>query len=190
MTGQAWYQELNFVANFVSELDVGEDKTHVALITFSTTAVVSFTYRKSFDREKLAEYIRGGVGVKFQGDQPGEGQTNIGAGLELLVESLNSEVGKKGYRGEAPVVVIVTDGNPTDSNDKLTKYADILAGQGADIYAIGVGSSVNKFTLSEIASGPGFNNVHSKNRPAPCSCAQVPARSKEAGSATHAELNI
>ena len=97
----------------------------VALAMFSTSAIVSFDYSFSYSIGDLVQKVTD-ENVEFLGDRPFEGETAVGAGLELLVEDLNANVGQRGYRGGAPVVIVVTDGNPTDSKQKLEKYASIL----------------------------------------------------------------
>lgn len=161
MTGQDWQNEVQFVATFVSRLDatngmaadrIAEDKAHVALLTFSSTTAVNFGYDYSYDASALVQFVRNSV--PYIGNEANEGLTNLAGALEKVV-ALNKVPGIAGYRGVAPVVVIVTDGNPTDSIEKLTAHVNTIQRQGeygTEIYAIMVGKRINTETLQRISS--------------------------------------
>jgi hypothetical protein len=78
--------------------------------------------------------------------------TATGAALNLVRTQLLL-AGRRGYRGVDTAVVVITDGHTLEEQSVLLDAVQQLHSTGASVYALGVGSEVNKPELHLIASG-------------------------------------
>src|SRR5262249_49763082 len=80
--------------------------------------------------------------------------TNLGAGLDLLAQSLRNEVQKStpDQKGDwKPIVFLMTDGLPTDNwRDALNRFKSSVGSAGGNIIAIGCGEDVDLDVLKAI----------------------------------------
>lgn len=80
--------------------------------------------------------------------------TNLGAGLELLAQSIRNEVRKSTaeQRGDwRPIIFLMTDGQPTDNwRDGLNRFRATVSPKDANIIAIGCGEDVDMDVLKAI----------------------------------------
>lgn len=81
------------------------------------------------------------------------GSTALGQALRLLNRCLATEVRQSGpnQKGDyQPLVLIMTDGEPTDDWEQTAQEVKKKAGKLANIVAVGCGSEVNSATLKKI----------------------------------------
>ncbi|MBI1829818.1 MAG: VWA domain-containing protein [Planctomycetes bacterium] len=80
--------------------------------------------------------------------------TNLGAGLDLLAQSIRTEVRKSSaeQRGDwRPIIFLMTDGQPTDNwRDSLNRFRAAVSPKDANIIAIGCGEDVDMDVLKAI----------------------------------------
>ncbi|MFM2374090.1 MAG: hypothetical protein RLZZ234_85 [Candidatus Parcubacteria bacterium] len=129
-----------------------KDKDQVGIATFATEAFI--VEQLSTDRSRIADEVRT-LRVEPKEER---GSTNTGDGLKAgMVELLSPRHNKDARK----VVVLLTDGkaNAPESRDVTPEeYAQALAeearARGIEVYAIGLGSTVNATFLASLASTP------------------------------------
>lgn len=138
-------KEMEFIHNVVDVLDVGPNKTRVALMTFSDDAEFHIKLEHNVNKETFmtlsntAKYIGGG--------------TDTGNALRLLRE--------EGFHGQeveqrpeaAKIVIILTDGLSI-SPDTTAREAKFMKNNGIQIFSIGIGEGIDKQELIDMASEP------------------------------------
>ena len=120
----------------------------VALVTFSSTAVVRFNFVASFDKSTIVASI---LASPYQASG-----TATGASLDLVRLSVLTTAA--GYRGSNAVVIVVTDGQSQEASTVVATAAAQLQGM-AEVFAVGVGAEVNIVELNTIASSPSSSHV-------------------------------
>ncbi|XP_076472877.1 matrilin-1-like [Babylonia areolata] len=138
-----YHRQLDFLANLTRELDVGPQGTHVAAASFSRGARLDFYLNDFTDVDVLEQKIRD---IPFmQGDT-----TETYDGLRIAREQLLSP--SNGARNDVPhLIIIVTDGNSV--NRTATKLqADLAREDNIEVFAVGIGDSVDQDQLAEIAT--------------------------------------
>jgi len=135
MTGSPIAAAQSAAISFVGQLD--PDEAQVAVVGFSTSAAVLQPLTGDF-REV----------VRAVGRIEAGGQTNYRDALEKALDELTSPGARP---GAPPVVVMMTDGKPTDRN-LVVRASDDLKGIGATLYTIGLGPNVDAELLRTIAS--------------------------------------
>lgn len=139
---------LGAASTFASNLGAQDG---LSLITFASEAELELPITN--DASLVARWIRNLTIA--EGEETGF--TNTIEALELADEELNSENHNPDARR---VAVILTDGQPTDPDDERAiieetiALADQLDLKGIEIYAIGLGSEVDRDFIRELASGP------------------------------------
>ncbi len=138
---------LQAASRFVSELKNGDQ---VSVVSFATEADLLQGLSKS--HSSVANKI---LGLKID-ERSEAGFTNTGAALLTAQTELNSAAHDPDARR---VLVILTDGLPTAENDRdvvteTIETAKQISEDGVEIYAIGLGSGVDKSFIENIASSP------------------------------------
>lgn len=143
-----WRLLLQFVSDIVYRLPIGTDATRVGLIRFSTTAS-SLIYLNSYmDKKTLQEEI---MKVAYA-----DGQTNTAAALKMLYEQQFQS--SKGDRVPVQnIAVVITDGDPSITDNPLHDAGEIVQQNNIITYAIGISSRVSDITLQRIVSTAGTN---------------------------------
>ena len=80
----------------------------IAHVTFGTSARIDFDYNDYTTAAAVEQAV-----LDLSGSRIG-GNTELGSALQLTSNSLQRS--SAGFRGANPIVVIVTDGQPTDSS--------------------------------------------------------------------------
>lgn len=138
-------KEMQFIHDIVDVLDVGPNKTRVALMTFSDKAEFHVKLEHNVDKETFitlsntAKYIGGG--------------TDTGNALRILRE--------EGFHGQnvqdrpeaAKIVIILTDGLSI-SPDTTAREAKFMKNNGIQIFSVGIGEGIDKQELIDMASAP------------------------------------
>ncbi|XP_033748050.1 cartilage matrix protein-like [Pecten maximus] len=147
-TAQNFRLELSFVNQVVDYLDVGNDLTHVGVITFSSNATMRFPLNRYTSKDEVKTAVKA---IDWQG-----GNTYTNEALKMLMNE-GFTVGNGARKGVAQVGIIVTDGNSTDPYKTRRQAAQVL-NKGIYMFAIGIGS-VNRAELNTLASDPNSDYV-------------------------------
>jgi uncharacterized protein YegL len=95
-------------------------------------------------------------------DLQADGVTDMGAAFEKLAEQL--DVNKLGQHGFPPVLVLISDGQPTDDWKKpLKKVLDSNWGKRAARVAIAIGKDADKETLKAFVNNPEIPVLEANN---------------------------
>ena len=132
------------VVNIVNSLAIGQDKTRVAVVRFSSDATLMFNLNSYTQKSTLIQAIRG---IEYT-----SGGTNTAQALALLREAIFSEVlGVRSDFEATKVAIVITDGHSNNAAE-TKKQADLLRDdENFLIYAIGIGSGVGITELNNIA---------------------------------------
>lgn len=137
MEGGKMVAAKNAVISFLGELMPGA--AQVALVPFSTGAEV--TQPLTPDLDKIVQGLRSIEPI---------GMTNMRPGLELALAELEGPMA----RPEVPrIVVLMTDGRPTDEAQALVAAAAVKS-SGFTLYTIGLGRDLDADVLRRMASTP------------------------------------
>ena len=132
-----------FVAQISSSLNIGLQRNLVSVISYANSASLHFGLTRHTDKSSLLQAIRA---VPYTG-----GSTNTAAALRLLQS--NPSLGlRNGYRH---IVVFLTDGRSSDTNETLRIASQIHSTNVYDIISIGIGNA-NVQELEGIASDIDF----------------------------------
>lgn len=137
MEGGKMVAAKNAVISFLGELVPGA--AQVALVPFSTTADVLQPLTQDLDR--IVQALRSIEPI---------GMTNMRPGLELALAELEGPTARPGV---PRIVVLMTDGRPTDEAQALVAAAAVKSA-GMTLYTIGLGSDLDADTLRRMASSP------------------------------------
>ena len=132
------------VENIVSSLTIGEDKTRVAVMVFSSSASLIFNLNSYNESDTLVEAIKN---IRYTG-----GGTNTALALKTLRLGAFSEIlGVRPENESTRIAIVITDGrsnNPTET----AQEAELLRNSAKfRIYAIGIGSGIGEDELISIA---------------------------------------
>ncbi|MEO8082586.1 MAG: VWA domain-containing protein [Ardenticatenales bacterium] len=140
MSGTKMGAARSAVLEFVGQLDYGLHQ--VALISFSTDVTLV---------QPLTNNPRALIrAIPELGDDAG---TNMAAAMALAGTELDSPRARKGAR---QVVVLLSDGRPTDSADGVVSMASQFRSMGRDVYTIGLGLDVDGGFMRLVATAPNF----------------------------------
>ncbi|KAM6910519.1 collagen alpha-6(VI) chain-like [Xenentodon cancila] len=131
---------INFTADIVNSLEVGEKFVRVALAQFSDRFQHEFHLNKYFQAEDMVKHIRN---VDYAG-----GNTYIGDALVKIKNYFQTSTGSRS--GIPKTLVLISDGN---SHDDVEDAADDLRTMGIDKFAIGVGD-IYDLQLLQITGTP------------------------------------
>ncbi|XP_044176608.1 collagen alpha-1(XII) chain-like [Acropora millepora] len=147
-----WVKMLNFMKEMIKAFNVGADKTHIAVVAFSTNAKVEF----KFDNLTGPSVTEEGYGrlidrIRFQ-----KGLTFIDKALLLADKDVFTTAA--GMRPELPqIAIVITDGRQTTDQGPFRELSEAslpLKRKNIQVYSLGIGSSVNQTQLNDIASSP------------------------------------
>jgi uncharacterized protein YegL len=86
-------------------------------------------------------------------DLVASGETMMGEAIELVRQSMEQLDHTKGYRGYPPVLVLISDGDPSDDVDKpLAALMKIGWAKAATRMAVAIGAGANREVLGRFAS--------------------------------------
>uniref|UniRef100_A0A4W5QQA5 VWFA domain-containing protein n=1 Tax=Hucho hucho TaxID=62062 RepID=A0A4W5QQA5_9TELE len=140
----------SFISALAGAFDIGEDKTRVAVVQYSTDTRTEFALNRHSKRGELLKAINT---LPYKG-----GNTMTGDAMDYLLKNIFTEVAgaRKGF---PKIAMIITDGK---SQDPVEEYAERLRNIGVEIFALGIkGADENE--LKEMASIP--HNTHVYNVP-------------------------
>ncbi|XP_049319312.1 collagen alpha-1(XII) chain isoform X4 [Astyanax mexicanus] len=138
----------SFIGAMAGAFDIGEDKTRVAVVQYSTDTRTEFNLNQHFRRADLLRAIKN---LPYKG-----GNTMTGEAMEYLVKNTFTEAA--GARKSFPkVAMIITDGK---SQDPVDEYARRLRNIGAEIFVLGI-KGADEEELREIASTPHNKHIYS-----------------------------
>lgn len=136
-------KQLIFVQDLVSLFDISPKKTRVGLVTYSDTVKPIFGFDAKQEKISLINKI---ANVTFMG-----GRTRTSEAFKFLREQgFSPDVAR---REVAHIVLTFTDGlskNPRDT----AREAELAKRKGIYLFSVGIGMSVEKTELADIASEP------------------------------------
>ncbi|XP_044022471.1 collagen alpha-1(XII) chain isoform X2 [Siniperca chuatsi] len=140
----------SFIGAMAGAFDIGEDKTRVAVVQYSTDTRTEFPLTRYNRRGDLLQAINS---LPYKG-----GNTMTGDAIDYLLQNIFTEAA--GSRKAFPkVAMIITDGK---SQDPVEEYAKRLRNIGVEIFVLGI-KGADEDELREIASTP--HNKHVYNVP-------------------------
>uniref|UniRef100_A0A3B3QGQ3 Collagen, type XII, alpha 1a n=1 Tax=Paramormyrops kingsleyae TaxID=1676925 RepID=A0A3B3QGQ3_9TELE len=136
----------SFMAAMAGAFDIGEDKTRVGVVQYSTDTRTEFNLNQYFKRGELLRAINT---LPYKG-----GNTMTGDALNYLLKNTFTEAA--GSRKSFPkVAMIITDGK---SQDPVEEHARKLKNIGVEVFVLGI-KGADEDELKEIASTPYKNHV-------------------------------
>ncbi|KAM9354603.1 collagen alpha-1(XII) chain [Pholidichthys leucotaenia] len=137
----------SFIAALAGAFDIGEDKTRVAVVQYSTDTRTEFNLTQHTRRGDLLQAINS---LPYKG-----GNTMTGEAIEYLLRNIFTEAA--GSRKAFPkVAMIITDGK---SQDPVEEHAKLLRNIGVEIFVLGI-KGADEAELREIASTPHSKHVY------------------------------
>uniref|UniRef100_A0A3B5B010 Collagen alpha-1(XII) chain n=1 Tax=Stegastes partitus TaxID=144197 RepID=A0A3B5B010_9TELE len=137
----------SFIAALAGAFDIGEDKTRVAVVQYSTDTRTEFPLTRYTRRGDLLQAINS---LPYKG-----GNTMTGDAIDYLLKNIFTEAA--GSRKAFPkVAMIITDGK---SQDPVEEYAKRLRNIGVEIFVLGI-KGADEDELREMASTPHSKHVY------------------------------
>ncbi|XP_041814167.1 collagen alpha-1(XII) chain [Chelmon rostratus] len=137
----------NFISATAGAFQIGEDKTRVAVVQYSSDARTEFNLNTHLTRPALLRAIGS---LAYKG-----GDTMTGNALDHLLKNTFSEAA--GVRKGFPrVLVIITDGK---SEDPVESYARQLRSRGVEIFVLGV-QQADEEEMKLMASTPYRSHIY------------------------------
>ena len=125
-----WRLVKNFATDIVRRLNIGEDKTRVAGILYSTLAYLRFDFSTYNTKQDIINDINGWFHLN--------GHTNTtGAFMEYLDKLTQAASGQRFTIQD--IIILITDGNTTRSKEGLIGNVTAVKALGAHIIGVGVG---------------------------------------------------
>ena len=143
----------NFVANVVSNLNIGPDQSRVGLVVYSDSAIVWFSLNTHSTNTSLLPAI---ANIPYV-----DGGTNTAAGITTCIQQFNPFYGARASSSGIPrIAIVVTDGM---SNNRAATVTAAEMAHSVNIlsYAVGIGGNVNMEELAAIALDPDSQYVRS-----------------------------
>lgn len=140
----------SFIAAMAGAFDIGEDKTRVAVVQYSTDTRTEFPLTRYTRRGDLLQAINS---LPYKG-----GNTMTGDAIDYLLRNIFTEAAGS-RKGFPKVAMIITDGK---SQDPVEEYAKRLRNIGVEIFVLGI-KGADEDELREMASTP--HNKHVYNVP-------------------------
>ncbi|XP_069108778.1 collagen alpha-3(VI) chain-like isoform X2 [Argopecten irradians] len=142
--------QLDFVKNFSRQVQIGPDHVLIGVVTFESREYNEFDLNENLDSADLINAISS---ITYK-----PGNTFTGKALALVNNhSLSADAGNRADAND--IVIVMTDGQSTDRNETLEEAALLKSAYpDLDVFAIGIGASVDKAELDAIATD-GANNV-------------------------------
>ncbi|XP_058604797.1 collagen alpha-1(XII) chain isoform X4 [Onychostoma macrolepis] len=137
----------SFIGAMAGAFDIGEDKTRVAVVQYSSDTRTEFNLNQYHRRPDVLRAIKN---LPYKG-----GNTMTGDAMDYLVK--NTFTAAAGARKGFPkVAMIITDGK---SQDPVGEYAERLRNIGAEIFVLGI-KGADEDELKEIASAPHSKHIY------------------------------
>ncbi|KAL6105800.1 col12a1 [Pungitius sinensis] len=140
----------SFIAALAGAFDIGEEKTRVAVVQYSTDTRTEFPLTRYSRRGDLLQAINN---LPYKG-----GNTMTGDAIDYLLQNIFTEAAGS-RKGFPKVAMIITDGK---SQDPVEEYAKRLRNIGVEIFVLGI-KGADEDELREMASKP--HNRHVYNVP-------------------------
>ncbi|CAG5866270.1 unnamed protein product [Menidia menidia] len=137
----------SFIAALAGAFDIGEDKTRVAVVQYSTDTRTEFPLTTYTRRGDLLQAINS---LPYKG-----GNTMTGDAIDFLLKNIFTEAAGS-RKGFPKVAMIITDGK---SQDPVEEYAKRLRNIGVEIFVLGI-KGADEDELREIASTPHSKHVY------------------------------
>ncbi|KAM5164247.1 collagen alpha-1(XII) chain-like [Mantella aurantiaca] len=139
---------LDFMSSLVSAFDIGEDKTRVGVVQYSSDTRTEFNMNRYYNQAELLAAIKR---IPYKG-----GNTMTGEAIDYLRK--NAFVQSAGARKGFPkIAVIITDGK---SQDEVEIPAKELQNLGVEVFTLGIKAADAK-ELKQMASLPSLKHVYS-----------------------------
>ena len=138
-------QVKQFTKDIVDSFEIGHDKTHVGVVTFSEFAELQIKLSDTFDREEL--YTRIG-NLTYQGFRTATDDALRVVNREAFTLSGGAR------QGVAQVLIFLTDGKCTLCEDSIEDLVKPLKNRGVTIYTVGITDNINRTELEIISSDP------------------------------------
>ena len=131
-----------FVVQYALNFDIGPNHMQMGVVTFSSKVLPIFSLNKYSNQVSLIGAINN-IGYY-------SGNTNTGQALEYVAtNSFTPQAG--GRAGAAKILVVMTDGQSTHPSQTI-QAANKIHQMNIKVFAIGIGSGVDKAELNAIAS--------------------------------------
>ncbi|KAK3739519.1 hypothetical protein QZH41_016191, partial [Actinostola sp. cb2023] len=141
-----------FVKHVIDFFNIGPKGTHVAVVTYSTFAVVEFQLNTHTTKTALKKAVNQ---IYYRA-----GWTYTADAIELTTEKVfATKFGMRPDKGIPKVTVLLTDG--FSSGWGVSSAANAIKKLGVNMFCIGVGGRTNKPELRDIASDPDSTHVFS-----------------------------
>lgn len=139
-----FFQQINLVKTFVENSNIGPSNVQVSVVTFSTIVQEVFNLSRYQSKEALLSSMNT---IKYS-----TGSTHTSEAILYAVQHSFTHAA-----GDRPLVpnflVVVTDGRSTFPSN-TTGAANLAHQAGIITFAIGIGSSVSRQELQDIATSP------------------------------------
>ncbi|KAJ7988915.1 hypothetical protein DPEC_G00314140 [Dallia pectoralis] len=137
----------SFLSAMAGAFDIGEDKTRVAVVQYSTDTRTEFGLDRYTKRGELLKAINT---LPYKG-----GNTMTGDAIDYLLQNIFTE-SAGARKGFPKIAMIITDGK---SQDPVEEYAKQLRNTGVEIFALGI-KGADEEELNEMASTPYSTHVY------------------------------
>ncbi|XP_014859001.1 PREDICTED: collagen alpha-1(XII) chain isoform X2 [Poecilia mexicana] len=137
----------SFIGALAGAFDIGEDKTRVAVVQYSTDTRTEFPLTRYTRRGDLLQAINS---LPYKG-----GNTMTGDAIDYLMKNIFTEAAGS-RKGFPKVAMIITDGK---SQDPVEEHAEKLRNIGVEIFVLGI-KGADEDELKEIASTPHGKHVY------------------------------
>ncbi|XP_061479123.1 collagen alpha-1(XII) chain isoform X1 [Rhineura floridana] len=137
---------LDFIITLVSAFDIGEDKTRVGVVQYSSDTRTEFNLNQYLNKRDLIEAIQR---IPYKG-----GNTMTGEAIDYLIKNTFTE-SSGARKGFPKVAIIITDGK---SQDEVEIPARELQSIGVEVFSLGIKAADAK-ELKLIASQPSLKHV-------------------------------
>uniref|UniRef100_K1R0L2 Collagen alpha-1(XII) chain n=1 Tax=Magallana gigas TaxID=29159 RepID=K1R0L2_MAGGI len=153
-------ESVDFVYNVTEYLAIGTSEMQVSIVIFSSSHSEEFDLNDFTTKADLLNAIKNLRGTRTTG------KTYTYDAIDYVRENSFSSA-KGGRSGANRTVVILTDGLSNNFTRTVTAADELRAGLGAEVFAIGIGSTVSKSNdeLKGIASDPDSYYAISHPRP-------------------------
>ncbi|XP_013415045.2 cartilage matrix protein-like [Lingula anatina] len=139
----------DFVRNFVSSFNIGNQHVQIALIQYSSRTTIESYFSNASSK---AEVYRTIDQIQYT-----SGNTHTGEAIRDMWQNLFSA--KNGARlGAIKIGIVITDGQSSDVS-LTTNEAKNARDNGINMFAIGVGTNIKTTELNSIASDPDNRHV-------------------------------
>lgn len=148
-------ESVDFVYNVTEYLAIGTSEMQVSIVIFSSSHSEEFDLNDFTSKADLLNAIKNLRGTRTTG------KTYTYDAIDYVKDTSFTSA-KGGRSGANRTVVILTDGLSNNFTRTVTAADELRAGLGAEVFAIGIGSTVSKSNdeLKGIASDPDSYYVH------------------------------